>query len=60
MIFNAYIKLAHVFPELENDVQSVLELYTDHVNPDIQQRAVEYLTLMGEGEEFEKARKLAL
>jgi AP-2 complex subunit alpha len=35
MLFNAYIKLAHVFPELENEVQSVLEMHTDHVNPDL-------------------------
>lgn len=60
MLFNAYIKLAHVFPELENEVQSVLEIHTDHVNPDLQQRAVEYLTLLSDTDEFEKARNLAL
>jgi len=36
MLLNSYVKLAHVFPELESEVQSVLEIHTDNVDPDLQ------------------------
>ena len=35
MILNAYVKLANTFPELENEVESVFEMHTDHVNPEL-------------------------
>ena len=35
-------------------------MHTDNVHPDLQQRAIEYLALLGDSEEFGKARKLAL
>ena len=60
MLLNSYVKLAHVFPELESEVQSVLEIHTDNVDPDLQQRAIEYLALLEDDDEVIKARKLAL
>jgi len=35
-------------------------MHTDHVHPDLQQRAIEYLALLEDSEEFILARKLAL
>ncbi len=60
MLLNAYIKMAHTFPDLQMEVQSVLEIHADHVDTELQQRAIEYLALLEEDDKVEVARKLAL
>ena len=49
MLLNAYVKLAVNFPDLKDEIISVLEINSEHWDPDIQQRAVEYLQLLKEG-----------
>jgi len=49
MLLNAYVKLAVNFPELKDEITSVLEINSEHWDPDIQQRAVEYSQLLKEG-----------
>lgn len=48
MIVNAYAKLAARFPELRGIVQSVFESSSEHFDPDLQQRGVEYNALLEE------------
>lgn len=35
MLLNSYVKLAHLYPSLETEVQSVLEMHTDHVDSEL-------------------------
>lgn len=49
MLLNAYVKLAVNFPDLKDEIISVLEINSEHWDPDIQQRAVEYSQLLKEG-----------
>jgi len=46
MMLNAFVKLAGKFPELRNEISMLLQIQTEHFNPDIQQRSVEYLALL--------------
>lgn len=45
ILLSSYIKLAHKYDDLIDEVQSILQLQGEHFDPDIQQRAVEYLQI---------------
>lgn len=48
MILNGYAKLAARYPELKGVVQSVFQNSSEHFDPDLQQRGVEYNALLDE------------
>eukprot|EP01017_Pseudomicrothorax_dubius_P025065 TRINITY_DN2672_c0_g2_i1.p1 TRINITY_DN2672_c0_g2~~TRINITY_DN2672_c0_g2_i1.p1 ORF type:complete len:717 (+),score=215.11 TRINITY_DN2672_c0_g2_i1:67-2217(+) len=60
MILTAFVKMSHTFPELKMEVQNILEVHTEHWDPDLQQRAVEYLNLLKDEEDIEAARTTVL
>lgn len=45
ILLSSYIKLAHKYDDLLDEVQAILQLQGEHFDPDIQQRAVEYLQI---------------
>lgn len=48
MMLNAFVKLAVKFPELKDQVQMICLLSSEHYDPDVQQRGVEYNVLLDE------------
>ena len=54
IILSCYMKLTHAYPILVNTTFSIFEHYTYHLNPDLQQRAIEYYNLCSEN--FENVR----
>lgn len=48
MILSCYLKLTHVYPSLVNTTFSIFEHHTYHVDPELQQRAVECYSLCSE------------
>lgn len=45
MMLSSYAKLAHMFRELRETVMPIFEFHTEHIDPEIQQRASDYLHL---------------
>lgn len=45
MMISSYAKLAHTFRELRETVMPIFEFHTEHIDPDLQQRASDYLLL---------------
>ena len=60
MLMNSYVKLANVFPELKDEIISVLEINSEHWDPDIQQRAVEYLQILKDDPRVEQIKTYVL
>lgn len=54
MMLNAFVKLAVKFPELKDQVQMICLLSSEHYDPDVQQRGVEYNVLLDEGEDVKR------
>jgi AP-2 complex subunit alpha len=54
MVLSCYMKLTHAYPSLVNITFGIFEHHTYHVNPDLQQRAIEYYNLCSEN--FEEMR----
>lgn len=54
MVLSCYMKLTHAYPSLVNVTFGIFEHHTYHVNPDLQQRAIEYYNLCSEN--FEEMR----
>lgn len=48
MLFNAYAKLARKVASLRDFVLPVFDAHLDHWHPDLQQRALEYFTLLSD------------
>ena len=60
MLFNAYAKLARKVSSLKDFVLPVFETHLDHWQPDLQQRALEYFTLLSDQtKEFSEVKDLA-
>lgn len=60
MLFNSYAKLARKVGSLRDFVLPVYEAHLDHWQPDLQQRALEYHTLLSDpSKEFGEVRDLA-
>lgn len=57
-MLNAFVKLAVKFPELKDQVQMICLVSSEHYDPDVQQRGVEYNVLLDEDESI-KAKVLA-
>ena len=45
ILLSSYIKLANKYDDLIDEIQAVFQLQGEHFDPDIQQRAVEYLQI---------------
>ena len=62
MLLNAYVKLATQFDELKFEIQTLFEVNSQHWDPDIQQRAVEYQQLLKDDPNgnMDRVRKHAL
>lgn len=61
MILNAYLKMANKFPSIRDQISSIFNQYTEHSDPDLQQRAIEYNKLLDDdNEELEELRTNAL
>jgi AP-2 complex subunit alpha len=60
MLMNSYVKLAHRFPDLRDFVVPIFEIHSEHWDPDIQQRALEYLKLLQEDSTIEGVRPVIL
>ena len=58
IVLSCYMKLTHAYPELVNSTFSIFEHHTYHVNPDLQQRAIEYYNLCSEN--FESMRGMVV
>lgn len=54
MILNSFAKLATQFPDLRDQVQMVFMVSSEHFDPDLQQRGVEYNALLDESEDITK------
>lgn len=52
ILLSAYIRLANKYEDLLDEVQAVFQLQGEHFDPDIQQRAVEYLQITNEDQEL--------
>lgn len=48
IMLSCYMKLTHAYPVLVNTTFSIFEHYTYHLDPDLQQRAIEYYNLCSE------------
>lgn len=46
MMLSAFVKLAVKFPELKDQVQMICLVSSEHYDPDVQQRGVEYNILL--------------
>ena len=60
MVLNAYVKLATRFPVLLDQVVAFMEQFREHWDPDLQQRALEYIDLLKEEDETREARNHCL
>ena len=60
MLLNSYVKLANTFPELRDEILSAFEISAEHWDPDIQQRAVEYLTILKDDPQVEPIKAYVL
>ena len=54
IVLSCYMKLTHAYPVLVNSTFTIFEHHTYHLNPDLQQRALEYYNLCSEN--FESIR----
>lgn len=54
MMLNAFAKLAVKYEDLKSEVQMVCHLCSEHWDPDVQQRGIEYIALFDENEEIQK------
>ncbi len=54
MMLNAFAKLAVKYEDLKSEVQMVCHLCSEHWDPDVQQRGIEYIALFDESEEIQK------
>ena len=52
ILLTAYIKLVNKYEDLLDEIQAVFQLQGEHFDPDIQQRAVEYLQISQEESEI--------
>jgi len=52
ILLSAYIKLANKYEDLVDEIQAMFLLQGEHFDPDIQQRAVEYLQISNEDAEI--------
>jgi len=59
MLLTAYVKLANQYPELKFEIISIFEINSQHWDPDIQQRALEYLNLLKD-DSISEIRNIAL
>lgn len=48
MMLNAFFKLAIKYESLREEVQMICHLCTEHWDPDVQQRGVEFLALFNQ------------
>ncbi|KAL4505321.1 hypothetical protein ABPG72_002383 [Tetrahymena utriculariae] len=54
MLINAYAKLAARYSDLRGIVQSIFEVSSEHFDPDLQQRGVEYNALLNEPQQVQQ------
>ncbi|RKP26851.1 AP-2 complex subunit alpha-1 [Syncephalis pseudoplumigaleata] len=50
LLLNTFFKYANLFPELRDEVASVLRIYTRAIDVELQQRACEYLAILEAGD----------
>lgn len=60
MLLTSFVKLGNIFPDLRDTVQGILEIHAEHWDPDLQQRAVEYLQLMKDEKDLDEVRENVL
>ncbi|EGR33264.1 hypothetical protein IMG5_057290 [Ichthyophthirius multifiliis] len=54
MLLNAYAKLAARYPNLSGIIQSIFETASEHFDPDLQQRGVEYNALLQQSQQIQQ------
>lgn len=60
MLLNAYVKMANQYSDLLFEIKTLFEVNSEHWNPDIQQRAVEYLNILKDDDGFGAIRGYVL
>jgi AP-2 complex subunit alpha len=53
MLLNAFVKLASKYAELRDQVQMIFMVSAEHFDPDLQQRGIEYNSLLQEAQDIQ-------